>query len=560
MNTKDQLKFFLESHKEDFRRWLLAQGDTAGFASTYWKCLVKILNFAFDHGFINRSLTPDVLIRLEIELFALPDLQVKVFPSRGVSLVALRKFVDYLDQKIKEDKINPLKRSVKRSEKNPGELLYQFNSGTHLARTQPVEVIFDSGATFCTNSWVELYKWVVQSLHSQFPWQMRNLLRKAKEKGDFSDFLDTSGCEKFKRTYGISPQRVADNFYLNTNYNAATIVKKIQRWLKACGLDANVLKIYYVKIKEQISKKAPIVNTVKPASPASTYKEPARVDAAADAIREHFPNGFKFDKSTLALLEQETGWKIQSAVIDELQEEMFERKDGVFFLPELIIDHAREEELFGQVDAYLEENASFELQPLYYAYADDLNRSCIRDVGDFEDWLRYFAQQDLKFTSIAKFRIARDSQIIKKDADLIEFLLQKIREAAEKNYGTLEEDDIVKNFGGFSLESLSHIVKTRADDVFVREINETICFQNFEGLGVPGDFSQRLLETLEQIDDLELTPSIEVIHVLLSSNCGRNIRDEFGLEDDRSFRTLIESRYEGKEPRKWKSGVFESKN
>ena len=228
-------------------------------------------------------------------------------------------------------------------------------------------------------------------------------------------------------------------------------------------------------------------------------------------------------------------------------------KDGVSFLSESIIDPAREE-LFGQVDAVGKER-SFEGDSLR-AFVDDLNIICIRDVGDFEDWIEYFAPRDLKFTSIARFRIARDPDIIKNNTELVDRLLQKIREIADKNYGTLEEDDIVEIFNGFSLDFLSHIVKTKADDVFVREINGTVCFQNFEGLGVPGDFPQRLLETLEQIDELELTPSVEAIHALLSSKSGRNIRNEFGLEDDKSFRKLIESRYEGKEPRKWKANVF----
>jgi hypothetical protein len=552
-NTAAQPMKVLKRHKESFRRWLGARGD-ARFHSIYWNYLVKILEIAADYGYIDGSLNGDVLTRVKTELFALPDFQANAFSSRGITLVALGKFIDYWNDDSKEDNEYAFDEGGKTTNEKPDKLLYEFGKQTSLAWTRPVRAAFDSGETFEENSWAKLYVWIVRTLYRQFPDRLRQVLQEAKASGFVADFLDRQGYAEFNESYRYSIKHIDDDFYLNTNYDATTIVKKIQKWLKVCGVKKDALKIYYVKTQQQNSV-AP--TRTKGAKRVSRVKKRVQLKPTVDAIREHFPNGVKFDDSTLAFLEQKMGRRIKSAVIDELQERMFRRKDGLYFLSGSIIDPARKKELVRQAKGYLKKNASFETQVLYDAYADALNPVCIRSVGDFEDWIKYLAPQVFRFSSIGKYRLARSFMKIETRADLAKYLLRKIRRTAKRNYGTLEENDIVNIFDGFSLEFLSYFVKKKADDVFVREINETICFQTVEGLGVPEDFSEKLLETLEQIDDLGFTPSTEAIHILLSANIGRNIRDEFGLEDDKSFRKLIESHYKGKEPRKWKSGVFE---
>ncbi|MBP5621599.1 MAG: hypothetical protein J6X44_06245, partial [Thermoguttaceae bacterium] len=186
---------------------------------------------------------------------------------------------------------------------------------------------------------------------------------------------------------------------------------------------------------------------------------------------------------------------------------------------------------------------------------DHLNSICIRNDDDFEDWLVKMSPVELKFTSIGKFRIAR-LKSYRNDEEFTDALLQKIRDIADANYGTIEENDIVRTLDGFSLACLSHIVKWRADDVFVKEINESTCFQTFVGLGISDDFSESIQNALNKIDQFGLEPTLEVLNGFLATELGYNPRDEYGIDSDRAFRKLIEVCYKGDVPRKWKANVF----
>ena len=89
---------------------------------------------------------------------------------------------------------------------------------------------------------------------------------------------------------------------------------------------------------------------------------------------------------------------------------------------------------------------------------------------------------------------------------------------------------------------MSHIVKWRADDVFVKEINESTCFQTFVGLGISDDFSESIRNALNKIDQFGLEPTLEVLNGFLATELGYNPRDEYGIDSDRAFgkRTSLE--------------------
>lgn len=564
----------LKSHQDSFRRWLRKRGDELGFKANYWNHLVKILDISAHYGFIDSSLNEEVLTRIETELFALPDFQQDVFVSRDAALLALRNFIDYWNDDSKEDEEDEESEEYEEdaadeADEGPegifGELLYQFDTGTRLERTRPTRIKYGKRKTLHFKSWTELYVWVVRSLYRQYPKELQGVLQKEKIAGNHSDFLDKSLYNHFKDVYRHNLKRIDDNFYLNTNHSATVIVEKIHEWFDVCGLDISDLSIYYAKRKNQnlkgnrFSKGASDAKKKQSASRKLQYKKTVHVKAALDAIRELFPNGFKLDDSTIALLEKKIGGHIKISVFDYLQEKSFHRRDGLSFLSDSIIDPALEEEIVRKVQEYLKKNGSFEVQVLYNAYADVLNPACIRDVGDFADWVRFFTTRRLKVSFIGTFAIARAQRQFRTEEEFSEFLLQKIRAAVDKYDGSLEEEKIREMFAGFSLEALCYLIRSQADDLFVKEIDGKIYFKNFEGAGVSEDFSQKLLKTLGQIDDLKLIPTSDTIHALLSLNLKCNVREAFGLEEDKYFRKLVEANYKGKKPRKWRKGVFGKK-
>lgn len=443
---------------------------------------------------------------------------------------------------------------------NSEEFLYEFDKGTELTNTRPLRAQFENGEGITTNSWTDVYFWIVKVLYRQFPERFQEVLHENLEKGIIADFLDSRKYDEFKGTYRYSLKKVDDNFYLNTNHSATTIGTKIYRWLKTCGLKANSLKIYYAKKpvmpqkgctpKQRTERKEQQRDAVK-----FDYNVITTATKVAVAIRERFSNGFRFDDSSLSLLTSALGERVDYNVLNIVKDMMFSRKDGVCFFSDLVIDSTSQNNFLKQINRYLDLNSGFESSVLYEKYRDHLNSSCVRNADDFEAWLGKMTNDEIKVFSVGKHRIARLKKY-RNDDEYIDALLTRIRNVAKDNYGTIEEAAIVKTFDGFSLDCLCRLVKTKADDVFVKEINETICFQTFEGLGIPEGFSASIQKALDKTDKLGLPPSLEVLTTLLAADLGTNPRQEYGIADDKAFKKLIEACYRGEVPRKWKSNVF----
>ena len=104
---------------------------------------------------------------------------------------------------------------------------------------------------------------------------------------------------------------------------------------------------------------------------------------------------------------------------------------------------------------------------------------------------------------------------------------------------------------------LGKIIKQYAADDLIRvEINDSVCYQTYDALGLPDDFSEQLAETLERLTDAGLDPSRDVLHTAISLKIGVNFMVEFNLPDWDTFQRLIAMFYKAEPQREWKHYVF----
>jgi len=123
--------------------------------------------------------------------------------------------------------------------------------------------------------------------------------------------------------------------------------------------------------------------------------------------------------------------------------------------------------------------------------------------------------------------------------------------------GVISEDDLHVKFRAFSTDLLTKIIKRCAEDRLVHtEINDVVCYQTLEALGLPENFSDMLAVTLERIDELNLTPNEEILHTVLSLALGVNFKEEYNLPTQKIYRRLIAVYYKGEPLRQWHRGVF----
>lgn len=281
-------------------------------------------------------------------------------------------------------------------------------------------------------------------------------------------------------------------------------------------------------------------------------------DVILGVLRSTYSGGFRFEATSISLLASISGIQIDTKTRENLENSMFGRRDGVFFLPDQIADMDTQTDLLVTTDTYFQNFGCFEVSEVYKEFEKRLNPACIKTVEDFEDYYLWIAQEKVRCVAVPQIRsrVVRysDGNVWETFGEVAKKIVTFINEG---HYGSCAEDELQEKFPAFSKYLLSKIVRHCAPDELVRvEINDTICYQSFVALGLPEDFPEILSATLERLDEIELPVSQETLHTALSLQLGVNFKSEFSLPDWDTYRRLISSYYKGEPHREWKNNTF----
>ncbi len=274
-------------------------------------------------------------------------------------------------------------------------------------------------------------------------------------------------------------------------------------------------------------------------------------------LNYNYSQGFRFDGTTLNLLESRAGYHMDSVEQKILRSKMYcRRDDGLCFLNESVASEDLCLRIAENVNVALLKFQCFELGTLYERFSGELNPVCIRNAEDFEDWFgdNFLGNIRTKNYDLnGKHRIVRIKSM--KQEDATSALVRRISSELKKAFGTLEEETLLSIFDTFSIDFLNDLIRKEADDVIVSQINGRTCYQTFEALGIPDNFSEELTKTLEYVDELELEPTLDIINALLSLTFEYNFRNYFNIPNDKTYRRLIETYCQDKS-RSWKGRLF----
>ena len=275
-----------------------------------------------------------------------------------------------------------------------------------------------------------------------------------------------------------------------------------------------------------------------------------------DILNKCYVDGLRFDATTLRLLENKVGISIDANIEKALKLIMFKRNDDVYFMPSVATDARTQKKITEIADNWLDEYGCFEISQLYKLFANKLNKKCINDAENFGAFYRFINTQDVRIVEFwgTKTKIVRISKSIN---NLFSDIAAKIIEITYGEHnGTISEEDLRNQFFAFSFELLACIIKERVVELVKTEINGIVCYQTLDAVGLSDDFSEILAETLEQIEELNLIPTEDVLHAALSIRLGVNFKHEYNIPDDKTYRRLVELYYKCTPKRRWLKGVF----
>ena len=281
-------------------------------------------------------------------------------------------------------------------------------------------------------------------------------------------------------------------------------------------------------------------------------------DVLIEALNRNYSTGFRFETTYINLLSNASGVEIDEKMQSALKRMMFHRDDDIYFLLDTVADAATRKDIVDFADSYLEEYGCFEIPEFYKLYVDKVYSSCIRNADDFESFYEQIGRSGVRCVQAPYIgnRIARFSNgsvwgTFKEVAEKIVAVI------SEEYYGSCNEDDLHTKFCAFSTDLLGKIIKQCASDDLIRvDINGIVCYQTYDALGLPENFSDVLAETLERLADIGLDPSRYVLHTAISLNIGVNFMAEFNLPDWDTFQRLTAAFYKAEPRREWKHYIF----
>lgn len=285
---------------------------------------------------------------------------------------------------------------------------------------------------------------------------------------------------------------------------------------------------------------------------------PSVPPAVVDVLNKHYATGFRFDTTYINLISKTSGVDADTRMQQALKRMMFRRNDDIYFLLDIVADVATRKRIIDLADRYLEEYACFEIYAFYKLYEDKVNPNCIRNADDFESFYEQICKSDVRCVQAPCIgnRIARYSNGAVW-SNLKEVAAKIVTIITDEYHGSCSEDDLHTRFCAFSTDLLGKIIKQCAADELIRVVvNGSVCYQTFDALGLPENFSVVLGEVLERLDDIGLEPEQKTLHAAISLSLGINFLMEFNLPDWESFRRLIATFYKAEPRREWKSNIF----
>jgi hypothetical protein len=277
-----------------------------------------------------------------------------------------------------------------------------------------------------------------------------------------------------------------------------------------------------------------------------------------EALNHNYATGFRFETTYISLLSNAAGIEVEEKMQAALKRIMFRRDDDIYFLLDIVADAVTRKDIVDFAESYLQEYGCFEISEFYKLYEDKVNPICIRNTDDFESFYGQIGKSGVRCVQAPYVgnRIARFSNG-NVWGTFKEVAMKIVTVISDEYYGSCNEDDLHTRFCAFSTDLLGKIIKQCAADDLIRvKINDSVCYQTYDALGLPHDFSEQLAETLERLDEIGLTIYRDALHTALSLKLGVNFMAEFNLPDWDTFQRLTTACYKAEPRREWKHCIF----
>ncbi len=255
------------------------------------------------------------------------------------------------------------------------------------------------------------------------------------------------------------------------------------------------------------------------------------------ALAKECPNGVSFNPMAVRLLKRKLSF--EDLQVRNLQANMFQLENGLWFSIEMISNDDTRLALRGQARTWLMEHGYFSVEQLFNNFYSVLSN--LTTPEDFATFLRH-----LGFTVVEGKK--GDLFCLHSSTSLDECLMKTSRAISkqlDEVGGTLIFNEIAMAMPHLTTEALENIRTQFLLVVYAVEVGGVPCWCSTEAIPLPEDFSEQLTTIVDTLIVLDEKVSIAKLEFALNLFYRTRFRKEYALLDKNTFMRVCAKYYRG---------------
>lgn len=341
------------------------------------------------------------------------------------------------------------------------------------------------------------------------------------------------------------PQKHLCGLFVDLGGNPQDIIRQARKLLKVCECNLSIVQVTYIPNNILTPPKKPEYKVVLDA--------PSFTEEYAKDILSHYPNGFDFKETSRRLVASHVGGKFRDDDVEKLKKRMFERMDGLWLFPDMVIADGAFQRMLDRARDMLFKRGSFAIYALRSEFGGELRN--VDDRRDFEAFFKKFVVTtiDGKVCGKGDWCVCfRDNEAEKDGWDKIYL---QIRCVLEESGDAVPVDKILAQMPQLTRAVVLHVVEYNMTDAVVFEVDEVEYIKLLESYYLPDDFAEVVSEFVNSVESSQGVASIILLETELDQRYGDGFRVNYGLEDDFVFKQIVSKVFTGKD-HGWNRDMF----
>ena len=285
--------------------------------------------------------------------------------------------------------------------------------------------------------------------------------------------------------------------------------------------------------------------------------EIALISEFEEDIAANYPNGFDFKETSRRLVEARVGKPMSEAMVQVLKASMFERSDGMWLMPRLVIGKDRRDQMIARAKELIENEGAFAMDSLYGEFEED-----IQNILSGRDFKRFFnkciaEKVDGKVRGHEGWRVCFKADTPEEEGWSI--IADRVRTVLVSSGDAVSIEDILAQMPHLDREVILRVCQENIKDAVTFSMDEIQYAKLLETYYLPDDFGETLSALVNKTESSQGGASIVLFEAELEAKYGEGFRVNFGLEDDAVFKQVIAKSFAG-DAHEWKKDTFISEH